>query len=185
MTIPTLVDATNAAEQDILVLIGFHTGEESKCFGTSEVCVLDEETNAPRVAAIHIRQDLLSGGHAKKQLALRILRQELAHVLGFNIDLIQKFFEQDLPILKESVRERNIFYLTTPTVRHLAQDHYRCSRLLGMELQNSMGAPSAYWHEKYAHGEFMTTDTDIFAVSYSQFTLAVFADSPWYSVNYA
>ena len=76
--------------------------------------------------------------------------------------------------------------IRTPKVLELAREHFACSSLAGVELEDDGGAGSAgsHWEKRQMFTEFMCADPSGFQNTKSVLTLALMEDSGWYKANY-
>lgn len=117
---------------------------------------------------------------------------ELTHVLVFNPNLFEYFRDANgnsyntADVQKTQVingLERNL--LAYPKTLAAAKNHFNCSSLLGVELENQGGSGTAasHWESRVMLGDYMIglsfDDTAI-----SDITLALFEDSGWYQIKY-
>ena len=112
------------------------------------------------------------------------LFHEVTHILVFSPVLWPYFLTQ--PVTKTFYKDgKQIFKIVTPKVLEKARQHFNCSTLNGLELEDYGGAGSAgaHWESRYMSGDYMTF-SDLHDETISEMTLALFEDSGWYNVNY-
>ena len=82
----------------------------------------------------------------------------------------------------------SIQYVVTPAVAAVARAYFDCPALPGAPLENhgSMDTAGSHWKLKELFTEVMNGEIDPdFTPVLSEFTLAIFADTGWYQVNYS
>lgn len=120
-----------------------------------------------------------------------ICRHEVAHILAFSNTLFARYVQPNgvrypNPMVQASARGLTVTQLTTPEVVGRSKAAFDCASLTGLELENGGGSGTvlAHWEKRLMNNDFMTgilTTTPL----YSDITLAAFADSGWYTVDYA
>eukprot|EP01117_Protostelium_nocturnum_P002837 TRINITY_DN13758_c0_g1_i1.p1 TRINITY_DN13758_c0_g1~~TRINITY_DN13758_c0_g1_i1.p1 ORF type:complete len:729 (-),score=214.48 TRINITY_DN13758_c0_g1_i1:98-2284(-) len=120
---------------------------------------------------------------------------EISHILGFNFDSLDEFWDGTKKIPKEQVYKvvnfptpagttRPIYKVISPNVVAEARAHFGCATVDGMELENYplSGTNGSHWELRTAGNEYMVGLSQIHPV-FSRLTLAFFLDSGWYKVN--
>ena len=156
---------------------------------TSEILRLDENTNRPIISQLNISINLISDHDINKKFYIEsLLLHEFTHILGFLINMFQYFPGGINKVLKSQFDSRRInrTYIITPKVVNLAKEYYKCSNLIGLELENQEDGvnPSSHWEARILLGEYMNLEQYTPEVVISDFTLALLEDSGWYKVNY-
>ena len=110
---------------------------------------------------------------------------------GFSSDGFDKFINDDgtersdvYSVLEKRGKERAV--ITLPTVMEKARAFFGCPSMDGVELEDygaSSGAPTSHWENRVISYDFMISYVPP-AAPYSLLTLAVMADSGWYSVDW-
>ena len=83
----------------------------------------------------------------------------------------------------------NSFILVTPNVAKAAKEHFKCTTLNGIELENQPTGDvsscwGAHWEQRILHTELMAPVVSQNSVV-SEFTLAFFEDTGWYESDYS
>ncbi|KEG06672.1 putative surface protease GP63 [Trypanosoma grayi] len=115
-------------------------------------------------------------------LSIRTTAHEIAHALGFN-------YEQ-MVILKmistvRGVRGKNsVMVVSSPKTKEMAQKHYNCSTVEGMELEDEGGQGTArsHWERRNAKNELMAGMSG--AGYYTALTMGAFEDMMFYKANW-
>ncbi len=83
------------------------------------------------------------------------------------------------------LRGENRILVKTPKVRSVAANYFGCPTVSGVELENQGGGGSAgsHWERVLLFNEIMTASSFEFS-SYSEFTMALMADTGWYQVDF-
>lgn len=68
----------------------------------------------------------------------------------------------------------------------MAREHYGCSSLKGLQLENDYGGGSrnSHWEQSTFENEFMNAMHSGHDAVYSKFTFAALEDSGWYKPTY-
>ena len=106
-----------------------------------------------------------------------LLLHEISHILGFH----PYFFT----VLEMSSVEGSMSYITSKKVRDKAREHFGCTTLSGIPLENQGGEGSvgSHWESRHMLGDYMIS-TDYPEQAISDITLALFEDTGFYKVNY-
>ena len=110
-----------------------------------------------------------------------LIFHELTHVLVFNPELMKELGMTNTKIFDGSF----ITFVNSPRVLTAARQHFNCTSLNGVPLENQGGSGSAgsHWEARYLLGDYMIS-SDYFDNVISDITLALFEDSGIYKVNY-
>jgi len=119
-----------------------------------------------------------------QQFLTMLLLHEITHVLVFSDDLYSYFQYSDATITK-TINGIKRTLIQTPKVLSVASQHFGCSSITGIELENQGGEGSAgsHWEARVMLGDYMIS-TDYPEIVISDISLALFEDSGWYQVNY-
>ena len=116
--------------------------------------------------------------------------------IGFSTDGFRNFINSNGNKIQETndgvyknitARGEPRVIITLPTVVEKAQEFYGCGSLEGLELENwgldGVQIPSSHWDNRVVLGDVMIPYVPL-GPTYAAFTLAVFADSGWYDINW-
>ena len=135
------------------------------------------EINRPYGGILLINTDL-DLNRANAHLYMKnIFFHEITHILAFHPSIFQ---------LKNMMKKvGNMNYLISKNVIKRAKEHFDCSSLTQIPLENQGGEGNAgyHWEARYMLGDYMIS-TDYPDVAISNITLAVFEDTGFYKVNY-
>ncbi|CCW72232.1 unnamed protein product [Phytomonas sp. Hart1] len=115
-------------------------------------------------------------------LSTRILTHEILHTLGFHINMFQ-FRGMTIDV---SVRGKNkSSVLKSPKVVEVAREHYGCSTMQYVELEDmgGTGAVGSHWKMRNAKDELMSPING--TSFYTTFTIAAMEDTGYYKGNYS
>jgi len=116
----------------------------------------------------------------------------MTHILVLNIDLFEQFVDRNfnsIPLSKvvmnTTVNEVTKLMIISPKVKKLAQQHFGCHSLQGIEIedQGGEGTAGSHWESRVMLGDFMMGESYGENII-SEISLALFEDSGWYKVNY-
>eukprot|EP01083_Nonionella_stella_P021261 58960_1 len=119
-----------------------------------------------------------------------LIIHETFHVLGFSSDGFSHFKNSDETDRSDvyrtiSLRGKLRAVITLPTVVEKAREFFDCATMEGVELEDYgvdwLGDPSSHWDNRIVAYDFMISYVPP-AAPYSVFSLAVLADSGWYSI---
>jgi hypothetical protein len=121
---------------------------------------------------------------------VRVAVHELMHALGFSSFFYPHFSNDNgqyytSPFVNITLRGGPVPVFTTPRVTKFAQDHYGCSSLTGLEMENGggQGTANSHWEARLMNNDIMTGYADLYLII-SNATLAIFRDMGWYRVNW-
>jgi len=109
---------------------------------------------------------------------------ELTHVMIMSRFLWENFYDREHQemIPMDEVYENSTHSIISPKVTEIAQDHYNCSELDGVYLENY--GQSSHWEAKYMQYEYMNALISSAKLYVSKFTLGLMEDSGWYDIDY-
>lgn len=115
---------------------------------------------------------------------------EIMHVLGFDEQLFP-FFGQETVTQQFRERGATVTKVVTPTVINKVREQFGCPTLNGAELEDDGGPGTAgsHWEQRIFDGEMMDGVSSGGGAHHNwhtltPVTLALFADSGWYQVDY-
>ena len=114
-----------------------------------------------------------------------LLLHEITHILVFD-DYLYDFYKFNGNVtITKIINGVNRTLIATPKVKNIASQHFNCSSIEGIELENHGGTGSvgSHWEGRVMLGDFMISTVHPEQVI-SDITLALFEDSGWYEVNY-
>jgi hypothetical protein len=122
--------------------------------------------------------------NAKDYLTMLLLH-EISHVLVFSDSLYNLFNYKGNVTTTKIINGIERKLITTSKVKSIASQHFNCSSIVGVELENQggNGSEGSHWEARVMLGDYMIS-TDYPEIVISDITLALFEDSGWYEVNY-
>ncbi|KEG08565.1 surface protease GP63 [Trypanosoma grayi] len=112
---------------------------------------------------------------------IRVLAHELAHALGFDLDLMN---ELRMVTVLNSLRGKNALVVSTNKTREKARMHYNCSTAPGIELEDEggVGTVGSHLERRNAKDELMAGIAG--AGYYTALTMSIFEDMQFYRANW-
>eukprot|EP01083_Nonionella_stella_P234103 824257_1 len=169
------------AETDLVVYV---SNEDYRCIGRSWQTVCEQDQFGRPIAIlvnfcnVQYTEDE-SRSHYEDSMGLTM--HELTHGLIFNRDYFADFRN---PLNGEALDEEytiqymnDSFWITSPEVQRVAQDHFGCDGLPGVALDES----HYHWSGRMLNTELMNNDG--YYLYLSKFTMALMKDSGWYRID--
>ena len=150
----------------------------------ASACYLDGEDHRPIMGFVLLRQNYGYKKRNAQEFLTMLLLHEITHVLVFTNFLFNYFQYHDVTTTK-TVNGVTRTLIQTPKVLEAAAQHFGCSSIDGIELENQGGEGSvgSHWEARIMLGDYMIS-TDYPEIVISDISLALFEDSGWYEVNY-
>ena len=178
-------EVIKGVDNDIILYPIIYSNLEKGVQAAAMSCFLDDEDNRPIMGYVLLRKDYSYKKKNAKEYLTMLLLHEISHILVFD-DYLYDFYKYkgDVTITK-MINGVNRTLIATPKVKNIASQHFNCSSLEGVELENQGGSGSAgsHWEGRVMLGDYMIS-TDYLEIVISDITLALFEDSGWYEVNY-
>ena len=150
----------------------------------ASACYLDGEDHRPVIGYVLLNQNYVYQKRNAQEFLTMLLLHEITHVLVFSNFLFNYFQYHDVTTTK-TVNGVTRTLIRTPKVLEAAAQHFGCSSIDGIELENQGGKGSvgSHWEARIMLGDYMIS-TDYPEIVISDISLALFEDSGWYKVNY-
>jgi len=180
---------TEGVEADYLFFIGFVSDPSLDYVGAATYISQDSETDQPIIGQFDL--NYYNGFSDDDLLSTTI--HEMSHALGFDNRLFEVYinddgdkYDDDEVVKVETVNRVKVHKIVTPTVVKKAREGFGCDSLDGLELelQGGEGTALSHWEKRLMYNDYMSPDSGIEDVIYSDITMALFEDSGWYTVNY-
>jgi leishmanolysin len=178
---------------DFVITVKFFNNSDVKYAAMAYPCLDSEESKKSQPITGHMKLNLAYlPDYSSSQLQM-ILTHELTHALGFTSKLFSSFqnplknsSEPLSVLLNKTVREVPRVLFSGETVKKLAQEAFSCDSLEGLELENQggRGVALSHWERRLMMNDFMNPQIVDGPAVYSDLSLAVLADSGWYSVSF-
>ena len=170
-------DYSNFLIQNDLIIFPMFYDFGPEILAAASPCIIDTETRRPIVGIIYINNKLNFEITNSKIYMKKLLLHEITHILIFHPEIFK--------YLGMSKMVGNNSYIISPKVIEKAKQHFGCSKLTELALENDGGEGSigGHWESRYMLGDYMIS-TDYPDTSISDITLALFEDSGLYKVNY-
>ena len=162
-------------KNDLIIFPMFHSLDQG-VLAAAAPCIIGDKYR-PYAGVLFINNNLDFGKTNVKLYMKNLLLHEITHILAFH----PYFFEK----LNMTKKEDSISYIISKNVIAKAKEHFGCSSLtqIALENQGGQGSIGAHWESRYMLGDYMVS-TDYPEVAMSDITLALIEDTGFYKVNY-
>ena len=169
-------DYPNFLIKNDLIIFPMFSSLDNGIIASAAPCLIDNNLR-PIAGVLYINNKLNFEMTNSEFYMKNILFHEISHILGFH----PFFFEQ----LKMSKVSRSMSYIISSKALSKAREHFNCSPLSFIPLENQGGEGSigGHWESRYMLGDYMIS-TDFQDNTTSDITLALFEDTGFYKVNY-
>ena len=163
-------------DNDIIIFPMFESDLGSEVLAAAAPCLIST-SNRPYGGVLYINTNLNFNKANADMYLKNILIHEITHILVFH----PYFFTS----LKLNQTEGSKSYIISPNAVAKAREHFGCSSLTRIPLENQGGTGSvgSHWESRYMLGDYMIS-TDYPDAAISDITLGLFEDSGFYKVNY-
>ena len=174
---------TTGVDYDIILIPIIDPTLEDGVDAAASACYLSSD-NRPIMGYVLLNQNYSYKKTNAQQFLTMLLLHEITHVLVFSDDLFDYFQYSDVTTT-QTINGISRTLIQTPKVLSIASQHFGCSSITGIELENQGGEGSAgsHWEARIMLGDYMIS-TDYPEIVISDISLALFEDSGWYQVNY-
>ena len=162
-------------DNDVIIFPSFRSLSNGALAAAAPCLLL--ENHRPVGGVVYINNNLnFNKGNANFYMK-NILLHEITHILAFH----PEFFR----LLNMNTTENGISYIKSSGAVSKARQHFGCSSLTKIPLENQGGSGSAgsHWESRFMLGDYMIS-TDHPDAAISDITLALFEDTGFYQVNY-
>ena len=161
---------------DVIIFPQFDSDLGSNVLAAAAPCIVTN-SNRPYGGVLYINTNLNFNKGNTNQYLKNILLHEITHILVFH----PYFFTA----LKLNQTEGSNSYIISPKAVAKAREHFDCSSITRIPLENQGGTGSvgSHWESRYMLGDYMIS-TDYPDQAISDITLGLFEDSGFYKVNY-
>ena len=161
---------------DVIIFPQFDSTLGSSVLAAAAPCIVTN-SNRPYGGVLYINTNLNFNKGNTNQYLKNILLHEITHILVFH----PYFFTA----LKLNQTEGSNSYIISPKAVAKAREHFDCSSITRIPLENQGGSGSvgSHWESRYMLGDYMIS-TDYPDQAISDITLGLFEDSGFYKVNY-
>ena len=161
---------------DVIIFPQFDNDLGSNVLAAAAPCIVTN-SNRPYGGVLYINTNLNFNKGNTNQYLKNILLHEITHILVFH----PYFFTE----LKLNQTEGSNSYIISPKAVAKAREHFDCSSITRIPLENQGGTGSvgSHWESRYMLGDYMIS-TDYPDQAISDITLGLFEDSGFYKVNY-
>lgn len=174
---------SGSTTNDLVIFVTAENSQGQTFVAQATACSLDSVTNRPNVGYIDFNFAYLSTDFGRLDRGFRVALHETMHILGFSSALYQYYTGYSATNLPYIV-QNNVYYITTPNLVNYAKDHYGCSSITGVKLEDGGGSGSAGAHfEKTWVGNELMGASDNAKLVISGFILNLLKDTGWYLVD--
>jgi hypothetical protein len=161
---------------DVIIFPQFDSDLGSNVLAAAAPCIVTN-SNRPYGGVLYINTNLNFNKGNTNQYLKNILLHEITNILVFH----PYFFTE----LKLNQTEGSNSYIISPKAVAKAREHFDCSSITRIPLENQGGTGSvgSHWESRYMLGDYMIS-TDYPDQAISDITLGLFEDSGFYKVNY-
>ena len=161
---------------DVIIFPQFDSDLGSNVLAAAAPCIVTN-SNRPYGGVLYINTNLNFNKGNTNQYLKNILLHEITHILVFH----PYFFTE----LKLNQTEGSNSYIISPKAVAKAREHFDCSSITRIPLENQGGTGSvgSHWESRYMLGDYMIS-TDYPDQAISDITLGLFEDTGFYKVNY-
>ena len=161
---------------DVIIFPQFDSDLGSNVLAAAAPCIVTN-SNRPYGGVLYINTNLNFNKGNTNQYLKNILLHEITHILVFH----PYFFTA----LKLNQTEGSNSYIISPKAIAKAREHFDCSSITRIPLENQGGTGSvgSHWESRYMLGDYMIS-TDYPDQAISDITLGLFEDTGFYKVNY-
>ena len=161
---------------DVIIFPQFDSDLGSNVLAAAAPCIVTN-SNRPYGGVLYINTNLNFNKGNTNQYLKNILLHEITHILVFH----PYFFTA----LKLNQTEGSNSYIISPKAVAKAREHFDCSSITRIPLENQGGTGSvgSHWESRYMLGDYMIS-TDYPDQAISDITLGLFEDTGFYKVNY-
>ncbi len=161
---------------DVIIFPQFDSTLGSNVLAAAAPCIVTN-SNRPYGGVLYINTNLNFNKGNTNQYLKNILLHEITHILVFH----PYFFTE----LKLNQTEGSNSYIISPKAVAKAREHFDCSSITRIPLENQGGTGSvgSHWESRYMLGDYMIS-TDYPDQAISDITLGLFEDTGFYKVNY-
>ena len=166
---------------DLVIFPTFDSTLATNVLAAAGMCMYLTESIRPIYGVLLINPNLSFSKRNTNLYMKNLFFHELTHVLVFSPELFSSLGMMTTRIFDGSF----VSFINSPKVLTTARQHFNCTSLNGIPLENQGGSGSAgsHWEARYLLGDYMIS-SDYFDNVISDITLALFEDSGIYKVNY-
>ena len=166
---------------DLVIFPTFDSTLATNVLAAAGMCMYLTESIRPIYGVLLINPNLSFSKRNTNLYMKNLFFHELTHVLVFSPELFSSLGMMTTRIFDGSF----VSFINSAKVLTTARQHFNCTSLNGVPLENQGGSGSAgsHWEARYLLGDYMIS-SDYFDNVISDITLALFEDSGIYKVNY-
>ena len=166
---------------DVIIFPSFDSTLGNGVLAAAGLCLYSSSTLRPYMGVLLINPELSFSKTNTELYMKNLIFHELTHVLVFDPELFNALGMSSVKIFDGSF----VTFVNSPRVLTKARQHFNCTTLNGIPLENqgSEGSAGSHWEARYMLGDYMIS-TDYIENIISDITLALFEDSGFYKVDY-
>lgn len=167
---------------DFLLFLATKDTGKSGTIAYASACYTDKYTGRPLVGFVVFNPYYLDPLNGKLDNDVATYVHEVLHALVFSRQLFEKFPKVNGQA-QYYVYNTN-YFLRGFNLLRVAKDHFKCSRIKGLPLEDDGGDGSKGGHfERIVFGDETMVAEDVAIAKFSKMTLALLKDSGWYNID--
>ena len=169
-------DYPNFLMKNDLIIFPMFKSFEDGVLAAASPCLMSEQHH-PYGGVLYINNNIDFSKTNTRLYMKNLLFHEITHILAFH-----RHFFSNLHLMRT---EGSTSYIVSKKVIAKAKEHFNCTTLTQIPLENQGGEGSegSHWESRYMLGDYMVSP-DYPDVAMSDITLALFDDTGFYKVNY-
>jgi len=161
VTVPAAYKTSGIANTDLAIFLTARTSTGGELAWA--ITCLSDQSGRPVAAQVNINPSLFFSNTYSTTVKQGALLHEIVHALGFSSSLFQ-YYKDENGALRSQVTTtetlstgKNITKIVTPNALRAAREHFYCSSLNGVQLEDQGTSTSAgsHWDTKYYMDELM------------------------------
>ena len=166
---------------DLVIFPYFDSTLSISTLAAASMCIYLSDIYRPIFGVVAINPNLSFDKKNTDSYMKNLFFHEFTHILVFNPELFESLGMMTTRIFDGSF----VSFINSPRVLTTARQHFNCTSLTGIPLENqgSVGSVGSHWEARYMLGDYMIS-SDYCDNVISDITLALFEDSGIYKVNY-
>ncbi|CAD8117650.1 unnamed protein product [Paramecium sonneborni] len=176
-------------ETDLLIFVQIYDDSTTNVKASSEYIKTYSKTQRPTVGIIKwniYSTNLKNMTNSEFELNMQRLIATTMYIMGFTPKAFQTYFDSSINVKysNPSITINNITYLSTPRIKKIIQQHFKCDTVKGAQLENDGGNSYAKNHLERSifYNEILTSATMEGNMIISDFTFSIFQDTGFYNL---
>lgn len=176
----------NTTNADMIIF--FKATTDPNIIVETRSCLFRIDNTRPIVGTLFFSTSFMKVDYASIGVVQDFLFHKIIHIFGFNKDMFDHF-DSFLPVTKVEKEFRNgelkdVMYYVGPKGVQQARNHFNCSSLTRIRMENDLDGTYGSHLEKTQFGNEILTADIVGTLVLSAITLAILEDSRWYKADY-